>query len=284
MGEKGLEPLRPCGHKILSLARLPVPPLAHIFILTYFGELCYNFIMDSEKGGLSSRDVQRQTAAQIARKKVLAAYAQSAKKAASSPENNDAHLKNEPVAPKINSESWKKYHSAWQDYYQKYYSDYYSKAARTYIEKERLKDARNRAEEEEILGTLTRNSMKSDKKAGLSLTGGNAEGGASVSSENDDDIKSRLRRTIRKKATENAKKSRRRRHWIPVLAGVSVVLLILFLQYNRLIFAPIMAYVSPGNAPASQIEAIDPTITQTAAVDYPEIEYRCADTFWDFAK
>ena len=65
--------------------------------------------MDSEKGGLSSRDVQRQTAAQIARKKVLAAYAQSAKKAAKNPENNDAHLKNEPVAPKINSESWKKY-------------------------------------------------------------------------------------------------------------------------------------------------------------------------------
>ena len=267
VGEEGLEPSRPYDHKILSLARLPVPPLAHIFILTYFGELCYNFIMDSEKGGLSSRDVQRQTAAQIARKKVLAAYAQSAKKAASSPENNDAHLKNEPVAPKINSESWKKYHSAWQDYYQKYYSDYYSKAARTYIEKERLKDARNRAEEEEILGTLTRNSMKSDKKAGLSLTGGNAEGGASVSSENDDDIKSRLRRTIRKKATENAKKSRRRRHWIPVLAGVSVVLLILFLQYNRLIFAPIMAYVSPGNAPASQIEAIDPTITQTVSAE-----------------
>ena len=267
VGEEGLEPSRSYDHKILSLARLPVPPLAHIFILTYFGELCYNFIMDSEKGGLSSRDVQRQTAAQIARKKVLAAYAQSAKKAASSPENNDAHLKNEPVAPKINSESWKKYHSAWQDYYQKYYSDYYSKAARTYIEKERLKDARNRAEEEEILGTLTRNSMKSDKKAGLSLTGGNAEGGASVSSENDDDIKSRLRRTIRKKATENAKKSRRRRHWIPVLAGVSVVLLILFLQYNRLIFAPIMAYVSPGNAPASQIEAIDPTITQTVSAE-----------------
>ena len=130
-----------------------------------------------------------------------------------------------------------------------------------------MKDARNRAEEEEILGTLTRNSMKSDKKAGLSLTGGNAEGGASVSSENDDDIKSRLRRTIRKKATENAKKSRRRRHWIPVLAGVSVVLLILFLQYNRLIFAPIMAYVSPGNAPASQIEAIDPTITQTVSAE-----------------
>ena len=267
VGEEGLEPSRPCGHKILSLARLPVPPFARIFILTYFGELCYNFIMDSEKGGQSSRDLQRQTAAQIARKKVLAAYAASAKKAASNPENNDAHLKNEPIAPKINSESWKKYHSAWQDYYQKYYSDYYSKAARTYIEKERLKDARAKAEEEEILGSLTRASMKTDKKAGLSLTEEKAEGSASFSPENNDDIRSRLRKKIRKKATDNAKKSRRRRHLIPILAGVAVVLLILFLQYNRLIFAPIMAYVSPGNAPASQIEAIDPTITQTVSAE-----------------
>ncbi|MBQ2643863.1 class E sortase [Candidatus Saccharibacteria bacterium] len=220
--------------------------------------------MDSEKGGRSSSDLQRQTAAQIARKKVLAAYAASAKKAVKETEN-DGHLKDEPITPKINSESWKKYHSAWQDYYQKYYSDYYSKAARTYIEKERLKDAREKAEEEEILGSLTRASMKSDKKAGLSLRRDDSSEEGTTSAE--DDIKSRLRQRIRKKATENVKKSRRKRHLLPVLAGVAVVLLILFLQYNRLIFAPIMAYVSPGNAPASEIEAIDPTVTQTVSAE-----------------
>lgn len=220
--------------------------------------------MDSEKGGRSSSDLQRQTAAQIARKKVLAAYAASAKKAVKETEN-DGHLKDEPITPKINSESWKKYHSAWQDYYQKYYSDYYSKAARTYIEKERLKDAREKAEEEEILGSLTRASVKSDKKAGLSLRRDDSSEEGTTSAE--DDIKSRLRQRIRKKATENVKKSRRKRHLLPVLAGVAVVLLILFLQYNRLIFAPIMAYVSPGNAPASEIEAIDPTVTQTVSAE-----------------
>ncbi len=225
--------------------------------------------MDLEKGGQSSRDLQRQAAAQIARKKVLAAYAASARKAAQNPENNSSHMKDEPVTPKINSESWKKYHSAWQDYYQKYYSDYYSKAARTYIEKERLKDAREKAEEEEILSSLARISSKSDKKAGLALgTGVDDDKSASISSEKTtDSIKDRLRYTIRKKATEDAKKSRRRRHLIPILAGAAVVLLILFLQYNRLIFAPIMAYVSPGNAPASGIEAIDPTVTQTVSAD-----------------
>ena len=221
--------------------------------------------MDSKTGGQSSSDLQRQTAAQIARKKVLAAYAESARKNAKLNSDDNSRMKDEPVASKINSESWKKYHSAWQDYYQKYYSDYYSKAARTYIEKVRLKDAREKAEEDEILNSITKSSMKSGKKSGLLLAGKDSV--VQDTEMSDDDIKSRLRKTIRKKATENIKKSRRRRHLIPILAGVAVVLLILFLQYNRLIFAPIMAYVSPGNAPASEIEAIDPTVTQTVSPD-----------------
>ena len=221
--------------------------------------------MDSKDGGQTSSDLQRQAAAQIARKKVLAAYAESARKSAKEASANSAHMKDEPVTPKINSESWKKYHSAWQDYYQKYYSEYYSKAARTYIEKERLKDARERAEEEEIIGSLARASNLGGKKNGLSLkTGANPEGSAY---ENSATIEEGLRQKIRKKATESAKKSRRRKPLMPVFAGLAVVLLILFLQYNRLIFAPIMAYVSPGNAPASQIEAIDPTITQTVSAE-----------------
>lgn len=225
--------------------------------------------MDSNNGGQSSSDLQRQAAAQIARKKVLAAYAESARKAEKTAKSSDGHLKTEPITPKINSESWKKYHSAWQDYYQKYYSEYYSNAAKNYIAKERLKDAREKAEEEEILKSLTKASRKSDQKAGgLSLgTNASAQANSTNGEMNDDGIKSRLRQKIRKKATDNAKKSRRRRKFIPIIAGVTVVLVILFLQYNRLIFAPIMAYVSPGNAPASQIEAIDPTITQTVSAD-----------------
>ena len=221
--------------------------------------------MDSTNGGQSSSDLQRQAAAAIARKKVLAAYAASAKKSAKESEKNEARMKDEPVTKKIDAESWKKYHSAWQDYYQKYYSEYYSNAAKNYVAKERLKDAREKAEEEEILKSLTKSSAKLGKKAGLSLgTGAENETSAYDSTENDN-IKQELRKKIRKKATESAKNSRRKRHLIPILAGVAVVLLILFLQYNRLIFAPIMAYVSPGNAPASEIEAIDPTITQAVS-------------------
>ena len=95
-------------------------------------------------------------------------------------------------------------------------------------------------------------------------TGTNTQEGAGESSEK---ISDRLRRTIRKKATESAKSTRRKRKFVPIAAGIFVVLLILFLQYNRLIFAPIMAYVSPGNAPASGIDAIDPTVTQTVSAE-----------------
>lgn len=224
--------------------------------------------MDSNIGGQSSRDLQRQTASQIARKKVLAAYSKSATKNTAQSTERMGHIKDEPISPKINSESWKKYHSAWQDYYQKYYSEYYSKAARSYIEKERLKDARERAKEEEILGSLTRASMKTDKKAGLSLTEGEPEQSAYKDSDKaSDNIRNRLRKKIHAKATDDAQKARRRRRLIPIAAGIAVVLIVLFLQYNRLIFAPIMAYVSPGDAPASEIEAIDPTITQTVSAD-----------------
>lgn len=272
--------------------------------------------MDSDTGGqfsndfnrsASAADSQRRAAVDLARQKVLAAYAASAEKGplgnagqgvyprqaiysgggsainATGESNNHqsgSHLKDSPVPSQVNSDSWKTYHSAWQNYYQKYYSEYYSNAARNYIARERLKDAREKAEDEEIMSALGSFGGKNSSKSGLSLSQGSAFNSSAAnvakSAENQnanqivDDtssIKDRLRQKIRKKATDSAKKSRRRRRYIPILAGITVVLLILFLQYNRLIFAPIMAYVSPGNAPATEIEALDPTITQTVSAD-----------------
>ena len=291
--------------------------------------------MNSDTGGQSSSDLQRQAAAQLARKKVLAAYADAAKKAANdqrsaanqaaaqsrTAENagnlgttaasaaiyaanrsttssyaatNQAHLKDEPLNPATDPDYWQKYHSAWQNYYQKYYSDYYSNAARDYIAKEQLRVAREQAEEEDIIYALTHASGKSEQKSGLKLSSiaeatsatpnanQNPTPSAAVAGSSQpqapaqdtikpltrqDIIRAKLRRRVRKKATDSAKKTRRFRKFIPLAAGLAVVLTILFLQYNRLIFAPIMAYVSPGNAPASEIEALDPTITQTVSAD-----------------
>lgn len=191
-----------------------------------------------DKSTENQSDLSRQAAAAIARRKVLASYTNP-----KTTNSSAGHLKDE--TPKINSESWKRYHTAWQDYYQKYYSEYYANAARNYVEKERLKDAREQKE-----------GIIEDRHQAVTTT----------TPENDPRDDS-LRERIRKKATDSAKKSRRSRRYIPIFAGVAVVLLILFLQYNRLIFAPIMAYVSPGNTPASEIEAIDPTITRVVSPD-----------------
>lgn len=215
--------------------------------------------MDSNNGGQNSSDLARQAAAQIARQKVLAAYAAKAKNA-ETPAAEQGHLKDTPVEPKLNSESWRRYHNAWQNYYQKYYNDYYSAAARDYIAKEQLKQAREQAEEEEIVSALAGAGRGTTKKAGLRLSSGAGNTSAP-------DSRSKLRQIIQKKATDNAKNSRKFRKFIPIFAGLAVAATILFLQYNRLIFAPIMAYVSPGNAPATEIEAVDPTITQTVSSD-----------------
>lgn len=253
--------------------------------------------MNPKDGGQTSSDLQRQTAASIARRKVLAAYQKNAAAPTEEKQPTLTHArtplqqrivnaqqsarlaqiaKSQPAvntqpaakpavqqeqpqraqqpaqkAPVIDPEAWKKYHAAWQDYYQKYYSQYYSNAARNYVARERLKDAREAAEDEEIMRVLNRTSKNGDTKT----------------APESDSIREELRNKIRTKAAVNMKKNRHIKKYIPVFIGVFVVLVILFLQYNRLIFAPIMAYMSPGNVPASQIDALDPTITQTVSAD-----------------
>ena len=237
-----------------------------------------------KSNSMNSSDLQRKTAASLARKKVLAAYADSARqrekareraiaesqsRKSTSPTQANSHLKD--TTPRINSESWKQYHTAWQNYYQKYYSDYYSKAARTYIETEKLKQAREQAEEDDILESITRTSRrfgrKSDQGSKMSLGTGIEVNASASEIAASDDIRSKLRKKIRKSAVKDIKKARRHRRLLPLFAGLAVMLLILFLQYNRLIFAPIYAYVSPGNVPASEIEAVDPTITKEVSAD-----------------
>lgn len=260
MGGEGIEPSRPCGHQILSLARLPVPPLAQVStILPHYAIIDY---MDNSTGGqsYSSYDRQRQTAAEIARQKVLSAYSRSRSiqgfvKQPSQPTVQTTHqstptqpaqtsYKQAPVNTTTpNQQTWQNYHSAWQNYYQKYYSEYYAKAARQYLETEKFKQARSVNDEARLENTHIE-------------TNANAE-----------EISDTLKERIQKRAEKSLKLSRRHRHLIPIVAGVFVVLFILFLQYNRLIFAPIMAYVAPGNTTDKGITAIDPTVTEAPGPD-----------------
>ena len=197
--------------------------------------------MNPDTGGLNSDERQRQTAAEIARKKVMSAYGAGSSFSSqnqyqqSQAQGNSGTYKTSSV--NVSNQDLEKYHSAWQNYYQKYYNDYYAKAAKQYIATEKLKSDRakndsKRLEAEELAPEATDNQV----------------------------ITKTLRETIQQKADGRFKIKKKHKKLIPALAGIFVVLFILFLQYNRLIFAPIMAYISPGNVTDEGIAAIDPTV------------------------
>ena len=227
-------------------------------------------LMDNKSGGqLSSAQKQQQTAASLARQKVLDAYKQQAYKSAAAarpsaapkpavtPETKKKKrslgraaaraLRNtekkaaatQTVAPRVRTEDWRKYHAAWQDHYQKYYGDYYQKAARDYVAKERLKYERTAAEKAE---------KDAPTKAIMSVAAG----------ENDP---KNFKAQIQDKVAKRAKKMRKSRHFIPIVVGLSVLLLGLLFQYNQVIIANAVAFMSPGGSEVNDISAIDPTVS-----------------------
>ena len=170
---------------------------------------------------------------------------------------------------------WQNYHSAWQNYYQKYYSEYYAKAAKSYVETEKT-ELNNQYEKRNQIGQLALDSqkrlienLKNPKPKNLETTEQNSETSETKSTETPPSLESihvktieaTLKDRIQKKASSSFQLSKKHRKFIPIFAGVFTVLFILFLQYNRLIFAPIMAYIAPGNSNDTEITAIDPTIT-----------------------
>ena len=224
--------------------------------------------MNPDTGGRYSDERQRQTAAEIARKKVLSAYqhspvfgsqpqttqqpttqttqqpaqpVQSAQPQSTQPAAQT--YRNTPINTTISNPDLQRYHSAWQNYYQKYYNEYYAIAAKNYIASERLKSERLR-KDKELLNSETLDPDSTDNEK----------------------IAKTLRETIREKADSRFKLKKKHKKFLPIAAGVFTVLFILFLQYNRLIFAPIMAYIAPGNTNDTGISAIDPTVS-TAASD-----------------
>ncbi|MDO4902224.1 MAG: sortase [bacterium] len=121
----------------------------------------------------------------------------------------------QPQQFQAHGEAWKKYHAAWQNYYQKYYEKYYS-AALEYHKKS------TPAIQPEVAEELTEEQKKQRALAQLKK-----------------DIADRAR-----KQTERVRKSR---HFVPITTAFVVVATFLFLQYNRLIFASVEAYIKPNN-------------------------------------
>ena len=130
---------------------------------------------------------------------------------------------------KAQESQWKQYHSAWQNYYQKYYEGYYS---------HRLEKAKKELE----------NQVSADPK------------------EKKQEELSNLKQQIIGNLNKNTEKIKKSRHFIPIISGLIVVIIFIFIQYNQLIIGNIATFVSPGKIDQQNI-IIDPSKTIEVSPD-----------------
>ena len=215
---------------------------------------------------MSSASRQQQTATELARKRVLEAYQKRA-------QDYRAPTENSP-APQIKQEDWKKYHSAWQDYYQKYYGEYYGRAARDYVARERLR-----------LERQIQDKMRREQEMATEIAAPQppAEDIVHTATEESKEVQDSFRSKIQSKAKERARKVRKSKHFIPLTIGLVILVCGLLLQYNQVIAANIMAYISPGNSEVTEITEIDPTVAiavhETPTLMIPKLNIEVPITF-----
>ena len=222
---------------------------------------------EAEAAKLSSMQKQQQTATELARKRVLEAYKHS-------PQDYKAPSQSSP-APQANADDWRRYHSAWQDYYQKYYGEYYGKVAREYVARERLKMERAQAEQAR--------KQEEDEAARAAETKTLATAAMASTAEESEIVQNDFRERIRAKAEQRARKMKRGRKWVPLVVGIIVLILGVLYQYNQVIAAHVVAYMSPGNAEVNSLGNLDPTITvathEKPTVMIPKINVEVPVTF-----
>ncbi len=218
---------------------------------------------DANRVSMSSLEKQRETATELARKRLLEAYASNGQSGstAATPEKKEPSktVAQHSDVPKINTADWKKYHSAWQSYYQKYYGEYYGRAAKEYVAREKMKlerDAADRArsgEEAEAPRTATTATVAHGKSTAIVSTPMEDQ----ATAEDQKSFKSK----IQKKVAKRAKKLRKSHHFVPIVIGLSILVLGLLWQYNQVIIANAVAFMSPGGSEVNDISAIDPTVS-----------------------
>jgi sortase A len=126
---------------------------------------------------------------------------------------------------------WKQYHSAWQSYYQQYYERYY--LAQMHRRQQAIRPNESSAGTQEAIAT-------------------------SQPEVTEDQAVNELRSKLINEVKGRSVKVRKSRHFMPIVAALSVALIFSLLQYNRLFIAQVKAYVSPGSINPQNI-VLDPT-------------------------
>lgn len=133
---------------------------------------------------------------------------------------------------------WKQYHSAWQSYYQQYYERYYlaqlNRRQQAITPSEPSSTAQNT--------DTSKVDERTDKSPELTR----------------DKAVDELRTKLLTEVKDRSHKVRRSRHFMPLMAALSVAVLFGILQYNQLVVGQVKAYVSPGSINPQNV-ILDPT-------------------------
>lgn len=158
--------------------------------------------------------------------------------------------------PQPQADQWKAYHSAWQNYYQQYYAAFYAH------QQAQKPQATNQP-------ASVPESQPAQSNA-QSLTQGIFSQQTDLEQTEEDLSRDQalfeLREKLLGRVRHQAKKARGSKHFLPIAAALVVVLMFVFLQYNRVFIASVNAYVSPGSIDPQNI-VIDPTGAATVAPD-----------------
>jgi sortase A len=168
----------------------------------------------------------QEAAANVIRGQLGALYGDQPVAAAPQKIDDNPYHRTHRAHPLPEADQWKTYHSAWQTYYQKYYEQYYTQ-------------------------------QKESPKTGYFSHSKEPEVQPESAEMDTDEALYDLRQKLLGKVQASAQTVRKSRHFIPIMASIIVVLLFVFVQYNRTFIATVQAYVAPGDSSIQNI-VIDP--------------------------
>lgn len=159
--------------------------------------------------------------------------------------------------PLPEAEQWKQYHTAWQNYYQKYYENYYTAQA-AHPPALEIQASHSSQKHEGYFSHQPAEPTRAETPEELS----------------NDQALLELRQKLLSKVKASSTKIRKSRHFIPIISALTVVFIFVFIQYNQIITANVLAYVSPGSINPQNI-VVDPTtdisVTQDPRLIIPKI-------------
>jgi sortase A len=161
-------------------------------------------------------------------------------------DTTSAYARTHEAHPQPQAEQWKAYHTAWQNYYQQYYEAYYAHQSAQQVQQAPQQQAQTAPSSEQPAPTQAEGYFS--HRTDLEET---------TEDLSKDQALFELRQKLLGKVRTQATKIRGSKHFVPIAASLAVILIFVFLQYNRVFIASVNAYVSPGSIDPQNI-VIDP--------------------------